>query len=118
MSASAGKPGAWEMIPRDNQTGSDHFVVRFVCGLAKIEWSVLEQNVRKDKWLMAILASPKFLYRAEAVPANLAPGQPYRIGDLDLASRLAFFLWSQGPDDELLALGESGKLHEPQVLQK
>jgi len=68
--------------------------------------------------LMAILASPKFLYRAEAVPANLAPGQSYRVSDLDLASRLAFFLWSQGPDDELLALGESGRLHEPQVLQK
>jgi hypothetical protein len=68
--------------------------------------------------LMAILASPKFLYRAEAVPANLAPGQSYRISDLDLASRLAFFLWSQGPDSALLALAEAGKLHEPQVLQQ
>jgi len=66
--------------------------------------------------IMAILASPKFLYRAEQMPANLAPGQSYRISDLDLASRLSFFLWSRGPDDELLQLGESGKLHEPAVL--
>jgi hypothetical protein len=63
--------------------------------------------------IMAILASPKFLYRAEQMPANLAPGQSYRITDLDLASRLAFFIWSQGPDDTLLALAESGKLREP-----
>ncbi len=66
--------------------------------------------------IMAILASPKFLYRAEAVPANLAPGESYRISDLDLASRLAFFLWSQGPDEELLALGQSGRLHQPGVI--
>ena len=67
--------------------------------------------------IMAILASPKFLYRAEAVPADLAPGESYRISDLDLASRLAFFLWSEGPDEELLKLGESGRLHEPAVLK-
>jgi hypothetical protein len=67
--------------------------------------------------IMAILASPKFLYRAEQMPANLVAGQPYRVSDLDLASRLAFFLWSRGPDDELLGLGESGKLHEPAVLE-
>jgi hypothetical protein len=67
--------------------------------------------------IMAILASPKFLYRAEQMPANLAPGQSYRISDLDLASRLAFFLWSRGPDEELLQLGATGKLHEPAVLQ-
>lgn len=66
--------------------------------------------------IMAILASPKFLYRGEQMPVNLVAGQSYRISDLDLASRLAFFLWSQGPDEELLKLGESGKLHEPGVL--
>jgi hypothetical protein len=68
--------------------------------------------------LMAILASPRFLYRAEEMPAGLAPGKSYRISDLDLASRLSFFLWSQGPDEQLLALAESGKLHQPQVLQQ
>jgi hypothetical protein len=67
--------------------------------------------------IMSILASPKFLYRAEKMPADLKPGQSYRIGDLDLASRLAFFLWSQGPDEELLKLGESNQLHQPAVLK-
>ena len=67
--------------------------------------------------IMAILASPRFLYRAEQMPANLAAGQSYRVSDLDLASRLAFFLWSRGPDEELLQLGEAGKLHEPAVLE-
>jgi hypothetical protein len=68
--------------------------------------------------IMAILASPKFLYRAEDMPAGLAPGQFYRISDLDLASRLAFFLWSEGPDEQLLQIAESGHLHEPAVLEK
>jgi hypothetical protein len=67
--------------------------------------------------IMSILASPKFLYRGEQMPADLAAGQIYRISDLDLASRLAFFLWSQGPDEELLKLGESGRLREPRVLE-
>jgi Protein of unknown function (DUF1592)/Protein of unknown function (DUF1588)/Protein of unknown function (DUF1585)/Protein of unknown function (DUF1587)/Protein of unknown function (DUF1595) len=67
--------------------------------------------------LVAILASPKFLYRAEDVPTNLAAGASYRINDLDLASRLAFFLWSEGPDDELLSLAADHKLHEPAVLE-
>lgn len=67
--------------------------------------------------IMAVLASPKFLYRAEQMPANLTAGQSYRISDLELASRLAFFLWSRGPDEELLKLAEGGTLHEPAVLQ-
>jgi Protein of unknown function (DUF1592)/Protein of unknown function (DUF1588)/Protein of unknown function (DUF1585)/Protein of unknown function (DUF1595)/Protein of unknown function (DUF1587)/Cytochrome C oxidase, cbb3-type, subunit III len=68
--------------------------------------------------LMAILASPKFLYRVEAVPQDAQPGTAYRIGDLELASRLSFFLWSQGPDDELLSVAGTGKLHEPGMLEK
>jgi hypothetical protein len=68
--------------------------------------------------LMAILASPKFLYRVEALPQDVTAGTAYRIGDLELASRLSFFLWSQGPDDELLNVAGSGKLHEPGVLEK
>jgi hypothetical protein len=66
--------------------------------------------------LVAILASPKFLYRAEDVPANLPAGGSYRISDLDLASRLSFFLWSEGPDDELLTLAADKKLHDPATL--
>jgi hypothetical protein len=68
--------------------------------------------------LMAILASPKFLYRVEAPPADARPGAAFRIGDLELASRLSFFLWSQGPDDELLGVAGALKLHEPEVLEK
>jgi hypothetical protein len=68
--------------------------------------------------LMAILASPKFLYRVEALPQEVKAGTAYRIGDLELASRLSFFLWSEGPDDELLSVAGSGKLHDPGVLEK
>ena len=67
--------------------------------------------------VMAILANPKFLYRAETVPTDAQPGKVYPISDLELASRLSFFLWSQGPDDELLQLATSGKLREPGVLE-
>jgi hypothetical protein len=68
--------------------------------------------------LMAILASPKFLYRAEPPPANLEPGASYRVSDLELASRLSFFLWSSLPDEELLSIAEQGKLKDPQVLER
>ena len=64
-----------------------------------------------------ILADPEFIFRKENVPANLAPGKVYRISDLELASRLSFFLWSTIPDDELINLATQGKLHEPAVLE-
>jgi hypothetical protein len=70
-----------------------------------------------QKALMAILASPKFLYRAEAVPEGARPGAPYRVSDIDLASRLSFFIWSQGPDEPLLTLAEQGRLSDPAVLE-
>jgi len=66
--------------------------------------------------LMAILSSPKFLYRAEAPPADAQPGAPYQITDLQLASRLSFFLWSQGPDEQLLEIAAAGKLRDAGVL--
>ena len=62
--------------------------------------------------VMAILASPKFLYRIEGVPANADAGKIYRISDVELASRLSFFLWSQGPDKELLDAAVAGKLKD------
>ncbi|HEV7714311.1 MAG TPA: DUF1592 domain-containing protein, partial [Steroidobacteraceae bacterium] len=68
--------------------------------------------------VMAVLASPKFLYRVEGIPADAAPGKIYHISDVELASRLSFFLWSQGPDEELLGLATAGKLHEPGVMEK
>ena len=70
------------------------------------------------KGLMAILVSPKFLYRAHEPPAGLAVGAEYRLGDADLASRLAFFLWSRPPDEELIRLGAGGELHQPAVLEQ
>ena len=67
--------------------------------------------------ITAILASPFFLYRAEPTPAGVEPGQTYPITDLELASRLAFFLWSSDPDNELITLGAQNRLHEPAVLK-
>ncbi|HEY7391394.1 MAG TPA: DUF1592 domain-containing protein [Bryobacteraceae bacterium] len=68
--------------------------------------------------LRRILADPQFVFRKEAVPENAKPGQPYRISDIELASRLSFFLWSSIPDEELLTLASQNKLHEPEVLDK
>jgi mono/diheme cytochrome c family protein len=68
--------------------------------------------------LIAILASPKFLYRAEIPPPNVGAGSLYRISDLELASRLSFFLWSSIPDSELLNVAEQGKLKDPAVLEQ
>jgi mono/diheme cytochrome c family protein len=67
--------------------------------------------------LPTILASPKFLYRAERSPAGLAPGSIHAIGDVELASRLSFFLIGRAPDDELLAVAERGTLTTPTVLE-
>ena len=65
----------------------------------------------------AVLASPDFLYRAIVPTASeLATGAPHTLSNLELASRLSFFLWSQGPDDELLRLATAGKLTDPKVL--
>ena len=71
-----------------------------------------------EMMLRRILADPQFLYRREAEPATLAPGAPYRISDLDLASRLSFFLWSTIPDDELLTIASKGRLSDPTVLER
>jgi hypothetical protein len=68
--------------------------------------------------LRLVLASPKFLFRAEADPARVTPGAIYQVSDLDLASRLSFFLWSSIPDDQLLNVAEQGKLKEPAVLDR
>ena len=67
--------------------------------------------------LTAMLSSAKFLYRAEPPPANAQPGTIYKLSDLELASRLSFFLWSSIPDDELLALAERHRLSGPKTLE-
>jgi len=68
--------------------------------------------------LRRILVDPEFYFRKEAEPASVAAGKPYRISDLELASRLSFFLWSSIPDDELLSLAAQNKLHESAVLEQ
>jgi uncharacterized protein DUF1592/uncharacterized protein DUF1588/uncharacterized protein DUF1585/uncharacterized protein DUF1587/uncharacterized protein DUF1595/cytochrome c len=67
--------------------------------------------------LQFILAHPEFVFRTESGPANVKPGEAYRISDLELASRLSFFLWSTVPDDELTNLAVQGKLKDSVVLE-
>ncbi len=68
--------------------------------------------------LSSILVNPYFLFRSEGQPSDLPKGDIYRISDVELASRLSFFLWSSIPDDELLSLAENNRLHEPEVLKQ
>jgi hypothetical protein len=67
--------------------------------------------------LQAILAAPQFLFRLERAPAGIKPGQNYRIGDIDLASRLSYFLWGTVPDQELIDLAMTSQLRAPGVLE-
>src|SRR3984885_2197703 len=71
-----------------------------------------------ERALQRVLADPEFVFRKEAEPEKLAAGQSYHIGDLELASRLSFFLWSSIPDAELIAVAAKNKLHEPAVLEQ
>ncbi|HSU88608.1 MAG TPA: DUF1592 domain-containing protein [Terriglobia bacterium] len=68
--------------------------------------------------LQRILADPEFVYRGEREPGAIAAGKSYRVSDLELASRLSFFLWSSIPDDELIDIAVQGKLKDPAVLEK
>jgi hypothetical protein len=68
--------------------------------------------------LRALLVSPQFLFRIEKDPPGIAPGAPYHLTDLELASRISFFLWSSIPDEELLDVAVRGKLREPATLRK
>ena len=71
-----------------------------------------------EQALARVLIDPRFVFRFEHEPANVPAGGVYRISDLELASRLSFFLWSSIPDDELLDLAIKNKLHEPAVLDR
>ncbi|MBV8841567.1 MAG: DUF1592 domain-containing protein, partial [Bryobacterales bacterium] len=75
-----------------------------------------ESGIREG--ITGILASPFFLYRGERVPAGLKPGDKYAITDLELASKLSFFLWNSIPDDELLDLAVKNRLSDPAILNK
>jgi hypothetical protein len=68
--------------------------------------------------LEAVLSNPNFIFRLERQPANVKPGAIYRISDLELASRLAIFLWGTPPDQELLSLAQRGVLSAPKTLEQ
>ncbi len=68
--------------------------------------------------LAAVLVNPKFLFRIEQEPSGLPAGSVYPISDLELASRLSFFVWSSIPDEELLEVAERGELRQPDVLAR
>jgi hypothetical protein len=80
------------------------------------ETEIFEAGI--EAGLSAILVSPQFLMRVEEDPEGIKPGTAYRIPDLQLASRLSFFLWSSIPDDELLETAIRGELHNPKILAK
>jgi mono/diheme cytochrome c family protein len=66
----------------------------------------------------SVLVNPQFLFRIELDPPGIEPGKAYRISELELASRLSYFLWSSMPDDELLGLAAAGQLGQPDVLEQ
>lgn len=71
-----------------------------------------------EQGLERLLVSPQFLFRIERDPPSVAPGATFRVSDLELASRLSFFIWSSIPDEELMTVAARGKLHEPAVLEQ
>ena len=81
-------------------------------GRAKADFEIGIQEA-----LSRVLVDPRFLFRFEEEPANVKVGEEYTISDVELASRLSFFLWSSIPDNELLSVAEKGKLHEPATLK-
>ncbi|HET9272626.1 MAG TPA: DUF1592 domain-containing protein [Vicinamibacterales bacterium] len=80
------------------------------------EGGTFERGV--ERAVRRLLVSPEFLFRVEREPAGVKPGAVYRIADLELASRLSFFLWSSMPDDELIALAARGELGRPATLDR
>ena len=68
--------------------------------------------------LEAVLANPQFIFRFEHATAKAQPGRNYAVSDLELASRLSFFLWSSPPDDELLRVASAGTLHQQPILER
>ena len=71
-----------------------------------------------ERAVRALLVSPDFLFRVVSDPTGIAPGTPYRLSDLDLASRISFFLWSSVPDEELLHVAAQRRLRDPEVVER
>ncbi|MCI0353032.1 MAG: DUF1592 domain-containing protein, partial [Acidobacteriales bacterium] len=89
-------------------------LAKFV-GMAKAEGQTLEQGIQLA--IQAMLVSPRFLFRVERDPDPTHAGRVHKISQIELASRLSYFLWSSMPDDELLRLAEAGKLRAPGMLE-
>jgi hypothetical protein len=88
--------------------------------LMEVYWDGREHGNFETGIRMAVeymLAAPEFVFRFERAPAGVRPGESYKVSDLELASRLSYFLWSSLPDDQLITLASQRKLHEPAVLQ-
>jgi mono/diheme cytochrome c family protein len=96
-----------------NTADVDHLMPFFTAG--RKEAGNFDGGV--EQLVAGVLASPDYLYRSIAPPADSAPGDIYVLSNLELASRLSFFLWSDGPDDELLSVAASGKLSDPKVYE-
>lgn len=88
-------------------------LTRFVA-MAKANGQTTEQGIQLA--LQAILVSPNFLFRIEHDASPTDPTKVHAVSDVELASRLSYFLWSSTPDDELVGLAEAGKLHTPGIL--
>jgi mono/diheme cytochrome c family protein len=71
-----------------------------------------------ERALERLLVSPQFLFRVEREPPGVATGTAFKVSDIELASRLSFFLWSSIPDDQLLKVAEQGRLSDPAVLDR
>jgi hypothetical protein len=99
-----------DVTARDTQTLLDFFA------RGRAQSNSFEGGI--EMALRRLLASPKFVFRVEREPGQPAGGTAYRIGGLELASRLSFFLWSSIPDEELLRLAERGSLRSPVVLER
>jgi hypothetical protein len=116
----------------------ESFAKRIIAGLLRRAWRrpindadverllTVFQDARKEGTfdagieaaISAILVSREFLFRVEQEPVGLTAGKPYKISDIELASRLSFFIWSSIPDEELLDLAERGELDKPEALAK
>ena len=96
-------------------TGDDLDVLRYFYGEGRRAGG-FEGGIQRA--IESLLVDPEFLFRIERDPEDAAPGSPYRLSDVELASRLSFFLWSSIPDDELLAVAEAGRLRDPAVLER
>jgi mono/diheme cytochrome c family protein len=83
---------------------------------ARAEGSGFENGI--EMALRALLVSPQFLFRIERDPAGIPANTPYRLSDLEIASRLSFFLWSSIPDEALLDAATRGTLHQPRGLER